>query len=133
MFRANIINAVMARTCALSEWHSDMNRNILRHNQSSVAPEQAKRMDAFWGDTSWHKAAYAEHPGLFEPVDVKTTNAQLVQAFRRRLREVAGFKYVPDPMPMRNRIGADVYYLFFASPNQTGHKIVEDIFKKHRT
>ena len=33
---------------------------------------------------------------------------------------------------MRNRSGAVVYYLYFASPNKTGAKIVGDIFKKHR-
>jgi len=31
-----------------------------------------------------------------------------------------------------NSLGATIYYLFFASPNQTGKKIVEHIFEKHR-
>jgi hypothetical protein len=31
-----------------------------------------------------------------------------------------------------NGLGFTIYYLFFASPNQTGKKIVEDIFRKHR-
>jgi len=46
---------------------------------------------------------------------------------------VAGFKYVPEPIPMRNSSGAVVYYLFFASHNQTADKIVRDIFKKYRS
>jgi hypothetical protein len=33
---------------------------------------------------------------------------------------------------MRNTRGAVVYYLFFASPNRTGDKIVRDIFNKYR-
>jgi three-Cys-motif partner protein len=52
--------------------------------------------------------------------------------FRKRLQKVAGFKYVPHPMPMRNEKGALVYYLFFASQNQTGARIVKDIFDKYR-
>jgi len=40
-------------------------------------------------------------------------------------------RIVPDPMPMRNTRGAVVYYLFFASPNATGAKIVSDIFNKY--
>jgi three-Cys-motif partner protein len=56
-----------------------------------------------------------------------------VAAFRDRLKTVAGFKYVPDPMPMRNSKGAVIYYLFFASPNRSGGKIVQDIFNKYRS
>jgi len=33
---------------------------------------------------------------------------------------------------MKNSNGAVVYYLFFASHNQTGDKIARDVFKKHR-
>jgi hypothetical protein len=33
---------------------------------------------------------------------------------------------------MRNSLGATIYYLFFASHNQTGSKIAESVFKKYR-
>jgi len=33
---------------------------------------------------------------------------------------------------MRNTKGAIVYYLYFASQNQTGAKIARDIFSKYR-
>lgn len=33
---------------------------------------------------------------------------------------------------MRNSANAIVYYLFFASPNPTGHKIVTDILDSYR-
>lgn len=56
----------------------------------------------------------------------------MAKAYQKRLKDVAGFAYVPDPMPMRNTRGAVVYYLFFASPNATGAKIVSDIFSKYR-
>ena len=52
-------------------------------------------------------------------------------AYRERLKTVAGFKYVPQPIPMRNTKGATVYYLFFATPNRVADKIVLDIFKKY--
>lgn len=56
----------------------------------------------------------------------------IAEAFRKRLREVAGFAYVPAPIPMRNTRGAVVYYLYFASPNANGARIVSEIFDKYR-
>lgn len=110
----------------------DMNMNVLRRNQSKVDKNQVARMDAFWGDTSWRDAAYSKTPGLFDDIEEKTSNEVVAQAFKKRLKEVAGFAYVPDPIPMRNTIGATVYYLFFASPNKTGGKIVNDIFENYK-
>jgi hypothetical protein len=49
------------------------------------------------------------------------------------LKEIARFKYVPEPLAMCNSSGAVIYYLFFASQNLTGNKIAEHIFKKYRT
>jgi three-Cys-motif partner protein len=109
----------------------DMNMNVLWNDPDKVQPEQARRMDAFWGDDSWRQAAYRTDQNLFGFPD-KTGNDVIAEAFRARLKDVAGFQYVPAPMPMRNKKGVVVYYLFFASPNQTGNKIVEDIFKKYQ-
>jgi three-Cys-motif partner protein len=110
----------------------DMNRNILWGNPDKVKPQQVKRMNAFWGDESWRKAAYASPPRLFEDREEKTTNEAVVKAFRDRLISVAGFKYVPEALPMRNSKGAVVYYLLFASPNETGGRIVREIFNSYR-
>jgi hypothetical protein len=63
---------------------------------------------------------------------VKLPNDAIVAAFRRRLREVAGFGYVPAPLPMRNSRNAVVYYLFLASPKAVAEKIITDIFDKYR-
>ena len=65
-------------------------------------------------------------------LEEKVPNDAVATAYQERLKKVAGFNYVPDPMPMRNTHGAIVYYLFFGSPNKTGAKIVSDIFKKYR-
>jgi three-Cys-motif partner protein len=108
----------------------DMNRNILWKKPDGVDEKQIKRMNAFWGDNSWRKISYKTQKGLFEDYETKTSHAPLIKAFRERLKNVAGFTYVPEPIPMRNTKSGIVYYLFFASPNKTGQKIVEDIFHK---
>ena len=110
----------------------DANMNIFMKSPANVSPEQARRMDAAWGDDSWRSAVYRKAPSLFGDVDEKVTNEEIAEAFRNRLNKVAGFKYVPRPMPMRNSKGAVVYYLYFASPNKTGGQIVEDIFNRYR-
>ena len=110
----------------------DANMNVFWKDPSKVDPQQAARMDAVWGD-DWRAAAYQKTRDLFGEVEEKTTNEDVAQAFRSRLKTVAGFKYVPDPMPMRNSKGAVIYYLFFASPNKTGADIVNDIFDTYRT
>jgi three-Cys-motif partner protein len=110
----------------------DMNRNVLLRNPDKTNTSQINKMNLFWGDESWKDVAYKKVPGLFNDMDEKTTNEAVANAFRERLRKVAGFEYVADPMPMRNTKGAILYYLFFASPNRTGHKIVQDIMTKYR-
>jgi len=110
----------------------DMNMNVLKHDRSKVRPDQESRMDAFWGDSSWRNVAYEKSAGLFGDIESKSTNDALAEGFRKRLKDVAGFEFVPAPMPMRNTRGAVVYYLFFASPNRTGAKIVSEIFGKYR-
>jgi len=110
---------------------ADMNRNVLWRDPERVDSRQVARMNAFWGDESWRDVAYESQPTLFGDVDQKTSTRAVVQGFHKRLIEVAGFKYVPEPLPMRNTQNAIVYYLFFASQNQAGKKIVGDIFEKH--
>lgn len=114
----------------------DINRNVLRHDRTKVAPDDTERMNRFWGDDSWDAAAYVEtgQTAMFDfgPEKQKQDNEAIVTAFRERLRKVAGFKYVPAPLAMTNRNNAVVYYLFFASANDTGRKIIESIFSKYR-
>lgn len=111
----------------------DANRNVLWHKPDTVPPAQANRMDRVWGDHSWAEAAYVERPTLWgDTVGEKTRNEAIAGAFRKRLEAVAGFEYVPKPAPMTNIRGAVIYYLFFASPNEIGAHIVEDIFNTAR-
>jgi three-Cys-motif partner protein len=108
----------------------DMNRNALWRNPEKVIPERAQRMTRFWGDESWRQAAYSTSGNLFE-IPEKEPNKPVAQAFRERLTKIAGFKRVPEPLPMRNSTGATVYYLFFASQVDVAENIVTDIFAKH--
>ena len=110
----------------------DANMNVLWRNPDKVPEAQISRMNAVWGDESWRDAAYVKQRGLFGDIEEKASNERVVEAFRKRLHAEAGFGYVPEPIPIKNSNGAVVYYLFFASPNRTGAKIVKDIFDRYR-
>jgi len=108
----------------------DMNRNVLWRKEGA-APEDVQRMDDFWGDESWRDIAYRTDENLFGEPE-KQPNEVIAQAFRERLRSVAGFKHVPEPAPMRNSRGAVIYYLFFAAQQPAAEKIVTDIFAAYK-
>jgi three-Cys-motif partner protein len=111
---------------------ADINRNVLWRNPDGVDNADIQRMNRFWGDDSWREISYRQVPGLFGDTVEKEDNEAVAEGFRRRLREVARFEHVPQPMPMRNSKGAVVYYLFFASQKPVAEGIVTDIFKKYR-
>ncbi len=72
----------------------DMNQNVLWKNPEMVEPSQAARMDAFWGNDSWKKAVYETQSTLFGWMKkVPDANDAIVEAFRKRLKEVGGFSY----------------------------------------
>jgi three-Cys-motif partner protein len=110
----------------------DANMNALKKDSNKVTPEQAARMDAVWGDSSWRSAAYRTTQDLFGDVEKKDSNEAFAEAFRQRLKTVAGFGYVPCPMPIRNSRGAVVYYLYFATPKAVAADIVNYIFDKYK-
>jgi three-Cys-motif partner protein len=109
-----------------------ININVLRHDPATALPGQIERMTAYWGDESWREVAYeTTDPDLFGNVDLeKVSNERFANAFRNRLQNVAGFRRVPEPLPMLNSKGSVVYYLFFASQKGTAENIVTYIFDK---
>jgi three-Cys-motif partner protein len=109
----------------------DMNRNVLWKNPDRVPPKQVERLTAFWGDESWRNIAYDTQGNLFG-WKMKQPNEVIASAFCERLRKVAGFAHVPQPIPMRNSANAIVYYLFFACHKPVAANIVKSIFEKHR-
>ena len=111
----------------------DMNRNVLWSNPDGVDSANISRMNAYWGDESWKEVAYRQTPTIFgDTWAQKESNKTIALAFKERLREVADFAYVSQPLPMRNSRKAIVYYLFFASQNKTGANIVTYIFNKYK-
>jgi len=111
-----------------------MNRNCKHERLSDILPGELEAMDRFWGDRSWHTAMFRPslQQNLFGDKDFdKAENRDLVDAYCTRLRGIAGFGFVAKPLAMRNSRNAVVYYLIFAGPNQTGWKIVQDIFRKY--
>ena len=114
----------------------DMNMNVLLSDPQKADSRDVARMTRFWGDESWYEIAYEVDPqgNLFgdpDTVKVEDANEKITEAYRKRLLEVAGFKFAPEPLPFPNK-GATIYYLFFASPNPTANRIVQQIFDKYR-
>jgi three-Cys-motif partner protein len=111
-----------------------MNRNCKHEQISTIRRGELDSMDRFWGDRSWHASMFqpSAQTSLFghEEMD-KTDNRDLINAYCERLKEIAGFGFVADPLAMRNSRNAIVYYLIFAGPNKTGWKIVQDIYGKY--
>jgi three-Cys-motif partner protein len=114
----------------------DMNRNAIWRQPEQVSKESIQRMNRFWGDESWRIAAYTDtgQSNLFGfgPDMVKQPNDAIVAAFMKRLKDVAGFRFVAEPLPMRNSNKAVVYYLFFACRNPVAERIITSIFNKYR-
>jgi three-Cys-motif partner protein len=109
----------------------DMNRNVFWKDPEGVDEAQIRRMNLFWGDESWRNVVYETKWNLFK-VPEKEPNEVIAEAFRLRLKELAGFERVPEPLAMENSKGAILYYLFFASQNQTAEKIAREIFAQYR-
>jgi three-Cys-motif partner protein len=111
----------------------DMNRNAIWRDPERAPAGGVDRMNVFWGDDSWRQAAYAEsrQRSFFGPDLEKQGNEQIVAAFQERLKKVAGFGFVPKPLPMRNSRKTVVYYLFLASPKAVAAKIITDIFRAY--
>lgn len=114
---------------------ADINRNVLWRDRKGVSVEQTRRMNRFWGNDSWKQVAYksSSQTELWgSPAEEKVPNEAVAEAFRKRLREGAGFSNVPKPIAMRNTQNAVVYYLYCASHKPVAENIVQDIFMKYR-
>ena len=63
---------------------------------------------------------------------MKQENYAIVAEFRNRLKNLAGFEFVPEPLPMKNSNNAVVYYLFLASAKPVAERIIEGIFARYK-
>jgi three-Cys-motif partner protein len=108
----------------------DINRNVLIPNPTQ---KNIDKMNYFWGDNSWEKLSLVEQQSLFSDTTYKEkgiTNIRLVEAYKKKLKN--NFKFVPEPIAMKNGINRDIYFLFFASQNATGYKIAKFLLDKYR-
>ena len=111
----------------------DMNRNVLWRRGNRADPGQQERMTRWWGDESWREVVYEQQGDMFgDTVLRKGEPDRIVRAFKKRLHDQGGFRHVPEPIAMRNSTGNVVYWLFFASNNETGARIASSVFRKHR-
>lgn len=114
----------------------DINRNALRRDVSAVDATQVERMNRFYGadESVWREVAYEEEKTLFDWsfIKKKPGNEPIVEAYRARLKEVAGFKYVSQPLAMINEQGAPIFYLIGASQAKPGLKVFNGVFQKWR-
>jgi three-Cys-motif partner protein len=109
----------------------DANRNVFWRNPALLDDEQIERMNKVWGDGSWRQIVYKQVPTLFGDHEEKVATAEdVAEAFRQRLLSKARFKFVPEPVLMRNIKNGPIYYLFFAAPKAVAKKIVEHLFKE---
>jgi len=109
-----------------------INRDVGRRDPSTVTAGAKQRMEQFWGDGSWWDVMYSSDGTLFPELLRKVEGPRIVEAYCRRLKEVAGFLYVAQPLLMTNPANAPLYYIVFASHNQTGMNIADAIFRKYR-
>ena len=111
----------------------DINRNAALKILEVSDPEEGARLTKIWGDDSWKHLAYVEQGDLFSSsvlVKKGEGNEILKRGFRERLRQVAGFSFVPEPILMKNRKGGHLYFLFFASHQPVAQNIAESILRK---
>ncbi|MDO9230764.1 MAG: three-Cys-motif partner protein TcmP [Syntrophales bacterium] len=108
----------------------DINRNTLRSRLANADDADVVAFNAFWGGDDWIDLMYQSD--LFGDLDKIGNNEKLASAFQKRLKTVAGFEFVPEPILMRNSKGGPLYFLYFASHQSVAQRVVLDIFKKHR-
>lgn len=102
-----------------------ININVLK-KAGDYTEKQRDRLCYFWGDDSWEAAAYRTDTNLFGFRE-KRPNEDIVAAYCRRLVDAGGFLGTSKPIPMKNSKGNIVYYLVFASSNETGVKAIKSV------
>ncbi|EHB54018.1 hypothetical protein MycrhDRAFT_4481 [Mycolicibacterium rhodesiae JS60] len=90
-------------------------------------PEYATRVDAMFGTDQWRELWYARRDDV---IDGAQFRAELVNLMRWRLEQVLGYQ-TTIPLEFTNTTGHPIYTVIFATSNDTGLKIMTDVFAKH--
>jgi three-Cys-motif partner protein len=109
----------------------DINRNAMRKNPDKSVQSKMDQLTRLWGDETWKNVGYDTTGNLFGEPE-KVSNERFEEAFRKRLKKEAGFRFVSKPMPMKTKNNSIIYYLYFASQKPVAAGIVDDIFSKYR-
>jgi three-Cys-motif partner protein len=111
----------------------DLNRNVLWNKRSLVPAANKENFNRVVGEDKWEQIAYDESINLFAEVeDVKKDTINVLKYYKNRLKNDAGFKFVPDPVPIHNKSGAIIYHLFFGSKNPTANRVAKYILNTYR-
>jgi three-Cys-motif partner protein len=114
----------------------DINRNAALKTLEASNPKEGLRLTKIWGADSWKHLVYVEQTDMFSPsilIKRDEGNEILKRGFQERLKQVAGFSFVPEPILMKNKVGGHLYFLFFASHKPVAQGIAEDILRKWST
>ena len=112
----------------------DTHRTVLMRDPKRIRPKMAAKMTAYWGDESWREASYSTN-GMLPMAgltDRKHDTKTVIDAFRKRLCDVAGFVHVTNGIPMKNDEGNPVYHLLLATHNDTAARVMNSVEKRFR-
>ncbi|WP_440712092.1 three-Cys-motif partner protein TcmP [Gordonia sp. FQ] len=95
--------------------------------QTEPDPEFAERVDRMFGTRQWRELWHARRD---EVIDAEQFRAELVNLMRWRLENELGYG-VTIPLEFTNSSGTPIYTVIFATANETGAKVMGDVFAKH--
>jgi len=106
-----------------------INRACLLNDPSKLKENHKEKMNVLWGNNEWESLIYKDSQTLFGTTKVKDyiDSQKLSNYFTNRLKSV--FTSVSQPLIMRNSKNTPLYCLIYAGHNNTGKKIIENIFK----
>jgi three-Cys-motif partner protein len=109
----------------------DAHRTVLRKDQGKISAAMRAKMNAYWGDESWFDDVYNTHGMLpMEGLSLRKREPEaLIQAFKKRLVDVAGFVVVSNGIPMRNSTGNVIYHLLVCSHSKKAADVIRPLGK----
>lgn len=90
-------------------------------------PVYAAKVDAMFGTEQWRELWNARRDEVIDPAQFR---AELVNLMRWRLERHLGYK-TTLPLEFTNKNNCPIYTVIFATSNDTGSKIMTDVFAKH--
>jgi len=90
-------------------------------------PAYAAKVDAMFGASQWRELWDARYDNV---IDAAQFRAELVNLMRWRLERKLGYR-TTIPLEFTNTSGHPIYTVIFATSNDTGEKIMADVFAKH--